>query len=867
MTVIMKKLALLWIFLGVLGNGLAANELPNEFPNEFHPEFPLLDADGNTVVSSGKPLSTMVTCGECHDTAFIEQSSDHADAGAGMLGKGGPLQTWEAGPGYYGGWDPLRYAASPLDAEGEIDLVEWLKRHGARHVGGGPVGSLVELNCLMCHSDLGEDSKARDARNSALAGGDFAWANSAQLTQRDVLVRSDGQWQWNSAKFLPDGRLQGGLLDIRKPRDENCGQCHGQVSNRLDAPLTIAPDLSDRSLSERTGQIFSPQKLFNSGLNLADKESLAHAFDVHSDRVLGCVNCHYSLNNPVYFQQREESRPDHLVFDPRRLTSADYLARPLHQFAKGKSNLGLAASGSENSLRRCESCHQAGQVHDWLPYRERHFASLACESCHIPKLYGPALQTLDWTMLDSQGQALRQYRNIEGDPSTADSLISGYRPAMLVRENVGGMQKLAPHNLVSSWYWLAGTPAQPVSRAQLEAALFDGEDYHPQILQALDRDRDGELAGDELWLDSESRLYAVQQRLLSSGLEQVRLSGEIIPFAISHNVVNGRWATRDCASCHGRDSVLAMPVPLSAYLPGDSLPTSFIEAGLGTNGRISRLEDGAVSYAPDSRASGYYIIGLHGVRWIDLAGLAMFLGVALGVAVHATARYIARRRRLAAGGRRRKRVYMYDAYERLWHWLQASVILLLLATGLIIHKPHLFGIFSFGYIVQVHNVLGFILLINAAMALFYNLASGEIRQYLPEPRGFVGRSIAQALYYTRGIFEGRPHPLEKTKERKLNPLQQITYLGVLNVLLPAQVITGLMIWGMQKWPVLAASLGGLPILAPLHTLLAWTFAAFIVMHVYLTTAAGDTPGAGIRSMVSGWEDVEDHVADHVSRES
>jgi hypothetical protein len=30
------------------------------------------------------------------------------------------------------------------------------------------------------------------------------------------------------------------------------------------------------------------------------------------------------------------------------------------------------------------------------------------------------------------------------------------------------------------------------------------------------------------------------------------------------------------------------------------------------------------------------------------------------------------------------------------------------------------------------------------------------------------------------------------------------------------------------------------------------------MHVYLTTAAGETPSAGIKSMVSGWEDVEQH---------
>ncbi len=66
---------------------------------------------------------------------------------------------------------------------------------------------------------------------------------------------------------------------------------------------------------------------------------------------------------------------------------------------------------------------------------------------------------------------------------------------------------------------------------------------------------------------------------------------------------------------------------------------------------------------------------------------------------------------------------------------------------------------------------------------------------------------------------------------------------------------------MQKWPQLAAALGGLPLLAPVHTLLAWAFAAFIVMHVYLTTAAGETPGAGIRSMISGWEEVEVHAGE------
>jgi thiosulfate reductase cytochrome b subunit len=237
----------------------------------------------------------------------------------------------------------------------------------------------------------------------------------------------------------------------------------------------------------------------------------------------------------------------------------------------------------------------------------------------------------------------------------------------------------------------------------------------------------------------------------------------------------------------------------------------------------------------------------------------MFLGITLGVSVHAIARYVSYRRRPPVA-RQYERVHMYDAYERLWHWLQASAILMLLFTGLIIHKPHFFGIFSFRYVVNVHNVLGFILLINAALALFYNLASGEIRQYLPEPKGFIHRSLAQAMYYSQGIFAGAAHPLEKSKDNKLNPLQQITYLAILNILLPAQVITGVLIWGLQRWPHLAAELGGLPTLALVHTLVAWAFAAFIVMHIYLTTT-GHSPTAGIKSMIIGWDDVEKHGSD------
>jgi thiosulfate reductase cytochrome b subunit len=411
---------------------------------------------------------------------------------------------------------------------------------------------------------------------------------------------------------------------------------------------------------------------------------------------------------------------------------------------------------------------------------------------------------------------------------------------MLVRENVGGEAKLAPFNLISSWYWTAGPESERIEAERLVEALYSNGELHADLAKLSDKD---------------ALAAAVQQRLEASGFEYVALKGDITPYPISHNVVNGRWATRDCRTCHGADSVLGASFTLSDDLPGGLMPAWIDQSGTGPGGRIAAIGGGAV-FTPSTSEAGYYVLGLDGIDLVDLAGLLMFLGIVGGVSVHGFVRFVANRR-WGAPERPTKRVKLYDAYDRIWHWLQAGSILMLLFTGLVIHKPHFFGMFSFAYVVQVHNVLGFILLINAALALFYTLASGTIKRFFPDPESFFARTFEQAMFYTRGIFAGEEHPMQKTPGNRLNPLQQATYLAIINILLPAQVITGFLMWGMQYWPQLATALGGLPVLAPLHTFLAWAFATFIVMHIYLTTT-GETPLSGIKSMVTGWEDVEIH---------
>lgn len=925
-----RFLVLVMILSGLMlvGLSLSSNHsVAAQSGSPLHPSFVLLDEDGENVLDSGKPISTMQTCGTCHDTDFITEHSFHADVGLDSIINATDtslIHDWDTSAGYFGRWDPITYRYLSPTGDERIDLTtaDWIATYGARHVGGGPAvygrdgtrldeltvvegdpethyvdpqtgefavwdwqkSGVVEMNCFLCHTA----SPNNDARVAMLQAGDFQWANTATLIGTGVVEQNDNGWVWNLDAFTEDGQISPDSIGIQDPSSENCGQCHGTVHTDAQVPLTLDMCTTNEWTTATTGQVFSPQRLSNTGLNLSDKEELTRTWDVHNERVVDCTDCHYSLNNPIYYQESADSQPDHLLFDPRRLDFGDYLYRPLHQFATGQNAQSNLAPEFDNSLRRCESCHSIEATHDWLPYKDRHTSALSCETCHIPELYAPAVASVDWTVLrttqspnamcrgvtDSaqasvsfddddvtlcgDGGSLTDCPDPEVVPVSDQALISGFEPVLLPRQNQDGSVSLAPYNLVTSFYWIYGDPARPVPLRDLQSVWFLNGNYHPDIVAAFDQDGDGELIPTELVIDSEAKENLIASRLEAIGIENPRIVGDIQPYGISHNVTHGEWAIRDCDTCHTGDSRITQSVTLSSYTPNGVIPTFRSTSATSINGDLSISDNGKLIYEPKSNTevTDLYILGHDNVRSIDLFGAFLFLGIMVGVSVHSGLRYIATRKR-APHAPALRREYMYSIYERQWHWLQTTVIMGLLFTGLIIHKPDLFGMFSFRYVVQIHNVFGLILIVNAALAAFYNLVSGEIQQYLPRPRGFFNQAFQQTLFYLRGIFRGDPHPFEKSAERKLNPLQQVTYLMILNVLLPLQTITGVLMWGAQKWTNVSDKIGGLVYIGPLHSLVAWLFASFIVLHVYLTTT-GHTPTAGIRAMILGWDDLEVH---------
>jgi thiosulfate reductase cytochrome b subunit len=850
----------LLIALGVQQALASGTARPAEQPSPLHPAFTLLDAQGTPVPASGQPLSTMKTCGQCHDTTFIATHSFHADLGysetqpAGQVAGGRP---WDTSTGLYGKWDPLtyRYLSPAGDTRTDLTPAQWVQFYGARIAGGGPAAAAtgLEMNCFLCHTAAPNNA----ARTAALAAGDFAWANTATLLGSGIVDDVNGKLHWNANAFDAQGLLKREFITIQDPTNQNCAQCHGLVHGGDEPLTTLGRDLNQWQTAT-TGQIISPQKIAESGVNLAGKDALERPWDIHAERGLTCVDCHYSLNNPVLAQSNAKSEPGHIIFDPRRIDLGEYLQMPSHQFARGESAQYTVAPELKGTMRRCESCHESIQTHSWLPYTERHMQVLACESCHIPKLYAPAVESVDWTVLQPGGTPVLQWRGVQGASGALDDLVTGYTPVLMPRRNNDGGTTIAPYNLVTAWYWVYDDPAgpRPVRLADLQAAYFDGAGaYRAEVLAALDGDRDGLLSAAELALDTPARRAAIAGLLQSAGLNHPRIESEIQPYSINHDVARGEYATRDCAVCHSDNSRIVQPLQLTGSNPTGATPAFVQDANTLATGTLAG-DGGALLYRPT--ADDLYVFGYDRVPWIDWLGALAVLGVLAAVALHGGLRFYAtlRVKRPATAV---EPVYMYAVYERFWHWLQTSAILLLIVTGLIIHRPDMLGAFSFPYIVIVHNVLAAILVLNAALALFYHLASGEIKQYIPRPYGFFDQAIVQARYYLRGIFNHDAHPFEKTPQKKLNPLQQITYFGILNVLLPLQILTGALMWSAQSFPQIAGALGGLPLLAPFHSLVAWAFAAFIIAHVYLTTT-GPEPLAGIRAMMLGWDEVETQAA-------
>ena len=94
-----------------------------------------------------------------------------------------------------------------------------------------------------------------------------------------------------------------------------------------------------------------------------------------------------------------------------------------------------------------------------------------------------------------------------------------------------------------------------------------------------------------------------------------------------------------------------------------------------------------------------------------------------------------------------------------------------------------------------------------------------------------------------------------TPESKFNPLQRLAYFSLLAFIFPVQMISGFLLWGVDRWPAIERLPGGLWTLALLHTAGAFAMLGFVILHLYMATT-GRTLLSHLKAMLSGWADEE-----------
>ncbi len=201
----------------------------------------------------------------------------------------------------------------------------------------------------------------------------------------------------------------------------------------------------------------------------------------------------------------------------------------------------------------------------------------------------------------------------------------------------------------------------------------------------------------------------------------------------------------------------------------------------------------------------------------------------------------------------KRSVHIFTRFERLWHWSQMSLIMVLLFTGFRIHG--FYELIDFEMAVTVHTYAALSLLLIWAFAIFWLFTTGAWKQYLPTRKGL----LKVAKYYAFGIFKGERHPYKKTYTRKHNPLQAISYLILKIMIFPAIWITGLAYLTYGFWDS-----SSLPLewIAVIHTISAFAISVFIIVHVYLLSTGGSIK-EHIKPMITGFDDVyltEEEVA-------
>jgi thiosulfate reductase cytochrome b subunit len=200
------------------------------------------------------------------------------------------------------------------------------------------------------------------------------------------------------------------------------------------------------------------------------------------------------------------------------------------------------------------------------------------------------------------------------------------------------------------------------------------------------------------------------------------------------------------------------------------------------------------------------------------------------------------------------KLYLYPGLIRVWHLLNALLIIILIISGLSMqYSDPLNPLIRFDLAVSMHNIAGLILIFDYLLFIIANTISRNGKHYRIQLKGLTDRLAAQFRYYTFGIFKNEPAPFPVTKKMKFNPIQQLTYFLTMYILMPLIFLTGV--------PMLFSGVVVRQLIGPkaffftdmLHIVVGFLLSLFLIIHVYFCTF-GAKPYSNFKSIVTGYHE-------------
>ena len=205
-------------------------------------------------------------------------------------------------------------------------------------------------------------------------------------------------------------------------------------------------------------------------------------------------------------------------------------------------------------------------------------------------------------------------------------------------------------------------------------------------------------------------------------------------------------------------------------------------------------------------------------------------------------------------------MYLYPVWIRLWHLLNAVLIIMLIITGISMQytgKEESIMFVGFARAVKWHNIAAILLTFNYVFFVVGNILGGNGKYYRIEKRNFFSDLWKQMKYYSWGMFRGEKPPFPVSTERKFNPLQKLTYVLSMYVAFPLLIISGLGLLFPETVINRFLGISGLILTDILHITMGFCLSVFMIVHIY-TCTLGARPFSLFRGMITGYHELDEH---------